>query len=159
MDILAFTCILLAFIALLWMGWIDLKLWILPNELVALLAIVALPFHYSIDWVYGGFLTFIIGACIGGGSLMAIRAVANRVYGFETMGLGDVKLMAAVGLWLGPQSVLMALSLGAFCGVLHAVILAVKSKKSLNRMMLPAGPGFIAGAVLVGLFKFGELIL
>lgn len=149
----------MAFISLLWMGWIDLKLWILPNELVALLAVTALPFHFGMDWMYGGFLTFIFGACIGGGSLWAIRAVANRIYGFETMGLGDVKLIAAVGLWLGPQSVLMALSVGAFCGVLHAVILAVKFKKPLNRMMLPAGPGFIAGALIVGLYKFGELLL
>lgn len=159
MDILAFLCILLAFIALLWMGWIDLKLWILPDELVILLAVTALPFYFAMDWVYGGFLSFIMGAIVGGGALWGIRAVANRIYGFETMGLGDVKLMAAVGLWLGPQSVLMALSVGAFCGVLHAVILAVKSKKPLGGMMLPAGPGFIAGAIFVGLFKFGEILL
>jgi leader peptidase (prepilin peptidase) / N-methyltransferase len=159
MEILAISCILTAVIALLWMGWIDLKLWILPNELVILLALSALPFHFALDWIYGGFLIFIFGAIIGGGSLWGIRAAANRIYGFETMGLGDVKLMAAVGLWLGPQSVLMALSVGAFCGVLHAVILALKLKKPLNRMMLPAGPGFIAGAIIVGIYKFGERLL
>ena len=159
MDILAILCVLLAFLALIWMGWIDLKLWILPNELVLLLALTALPFHFATDWFFGGWLTFVIGGLVGGGALYAIRAVANHFYGFETMGLGDVKLMAAVGLWIGPENVLMALSIGAICGVLHAVILAVIHKKSLSRMMLPAGPGFIAGSLIVGFWTLKEIII
>ena len=136
--------------ALIWMGWIDLKLWILPNELVILLAVTALPFHYATDWFFGEPLYFIFGAAIGGGLLWGIRYVANKIYGFDTLGLGDVKLMAAVGLWLGPEFAMMALSLGAFCGVGHAVALALLHKQSLNRMMLPAGPGFIAGSLIAG---------
>lgn len=147
-DILAITCLFLAFLALIWMGWIDLKLWILPNELVILLALTALPFHYATDWFFGGWMFFVLGAIMGGGALLAIRALANKFYGFETLGLGDIKLLAAAGLWLGPESVLMALSIGAFCGVVHAIIIAVKEKKSLNRMMLPAGPGFITGILI-----------
>ncbi len=159
MDILAIICASTAVLALLWMGWIDLKLWILPNELIGLLAIVAVPFHFAVDWLYGGWLLFIVGAIVGGGALWCIRYVANRVYGFETLGFGDIKLMAAVGLWLGPEPVLMALSLGAFCGVLHAIMIAVKAKCSLNKMMLPAGPGFIAGSLLVAFYTYGELLL
>lgn len=159
MDIIAIICALIALIALLWMGWIDLKLWILPNELVLLLALTALPFHFAIDFAYGGLIYIIMGGVIGGGTLWVIRAVANRIYGMETMGLGDVKLMAAGGLWLGPQFILMALSLGALCGVLHAVILALKNKQSLNRMMLPAGPGFIAGLIIIGFYAYKDLLL
>jgi len=144
----------LAFLSLLWMGWIDLKLWILPNELVALLACMAIPYHMAaLPELWLSSIIFMgIGAIVGGGVLWVIRAVANRIYGMETMGLGDVKLMAAGGLWLGAEGILMALSIGALCGVLHAVSLAVIHKKSLNRMMLPAGPGFIAGLIIVGYF-------
>ncbi len=154
MDILTCLLVFLGLITLLWLGWIDLKLWILPNELVGLLAIIALPFHYSTDWYYGGLIYIIMGAIVGGSVLWTIRYIANRIYGFETLGLGDVKLMAAVGLWLGPQGALMALSVGAFCGVAHACILAYKHKISLNRMMLPAGPGFIGGSLIVALWTF-----
>jgi leader peptidase (prepilin peptidase)/N-methyltransferase len=159
MDIIAIICALIALIALLWMGWIDLKLWILPNELVLLLALTAIPFHFSMGWIYADIITIALGGLIGGGTLWIIRAVANRIYGMETMGLGDVKLMAAGGLWLGPQFILMALSLGALCGVLHAVILALKNKQSLNRMMLPAGPGFIAGLIIIGFYAYKDLLL
>jgi len=159
MDIIAIITALLALIILIWMGWIDLKLWILPNELVAFLAAIALPFHFSTDWAYGGLVYMVMGSVVGGGTLMAIRAVANRIYGMETMGLGDVKLLAAGGLWLGPQFTLMALSLGAFCGVIHAIILALKNQQSLNRMMLPAGPGFIAGLIITGIYAYKGILL
>jgi leader peptidase (prepilin peptidase)/N-methyltransferase len=158
MDLLTITCALLALTSLLWMGWIDLKLWILPNELVTLFAVTALPFHYGLDWLYGGWLFLLLGGIVGGGTLLLIRHIANKHYGMETLGLGDVKLMAAAGLWLGPESVLMAMSVGAFMGVLHAVILAYKNNQSLNRMMLPAGPGFIAGILIIGFWTYKEIL-
>ena len=141
------------------MGWIDIKLWILPNELVFFYALLALPFHYAIDWYYGGWLLFVVGAIMGGTTLLIIREAANRFYGVETLGLGDIKLMAAAGLWLGPQAILLALSVGAFCGVFHAIWLSYSKKQSLKRMMLPAGPGFIAGIVFVSLWTYRDLIL
>jgi leader peptidase (prepilin peptidase)/N-methyltransferase len=159
MEILASACAILALLSLIWMGWIDLKLWILPNELVLLLGITAIPFHYSYDWLYGGWLYFVMGGIVGSGILMVIRSIANRIYGFETLGLGDIKLMGAVGLWLGPQGVLMALSFGALCGVFHAIIIAKIEKKSLKNMMLPAGPGFIAGTILISFWTYKDLIL
>lgn len=165
MEIIAYTALLIALISLFWMGWIDLKLWILPNELIALFAATAIIFHFSIGWYYGGWLFFAIGSAIGGGALIGIRAVANRIYGMDTMGMGDIKLMFAAGLWLGPEGVLMALSVGALCGILHAMFIAghkyftTGHKVSLNRMALPAGPGFIAGIILVCLWQYGDFIL
>lgn len=165
MEIIAYIALFTALISLLWMGWIDLKLWILPNELVALFAATSVFFHYTIGWYYGGWLFLIIGALIGGGALMGIRAVANRIYGMDTMGMGDIKLMAAAGLWLGPEGVLMALSVGALCGILHALMIVghkyftTGQKVSMNRMALPAGPGFIAGIILVFLWQYGNFIV
>lgn len=162
MDFLVLFPIFLAFITLLWMGWIDLKLWILPNELVALFGLLSIPFHIGIyaiygDWIYGGWLFFVLGGLLGGTSLWLIRAVANKYYGMETMGLGDVKLIFAAGLWFGPQNILIAISVGAFCGVFHALILAMLKSLSLRRMMLPAGPGFIVGIILTFIWAYKDL--
>lgn len=159
MEILAIVSLILAGLFLLWAAWIDLKLWILPNELVAAVAVLAFPYHYALAYEVPDCLWMIGGAIMGGGALWVVRAVANRIYGMETLGLGDVKLMAAVGLWLGPEYVLMALSAGALCGVIHALmIVAYKRyvqgmKQAFSRMMLPAGPGFIAGSILVFIAK------
>ena len=159
MEIISLILFFLAILTLIWLGWIDLKLWLLPNELVFLFAALALPFHMMTDWIYGGWLFFGIGALVGGGILWGIRAIANYIYGFDTLGLGDVKLLAAAGLWLGPEAVMMALSLGAACGVVHAMSLAVIRKKSLNRMMLPAGPGFISGILIVLIYHYKDVFL
>jgi leader peptidase (prepilin peptidase)/N-methyltransferase len=159
MEFIAVICAVFALLFLVWMGWIDLKLWILPNELVFALGLLALPFHIAIDWAHGGVLFFIMGAVIGGGALWLIRYISGKIYGFETLGLGDVKLMIAVGLWLGPENVLMAMSLGALCGVAHAGVLAYKNKISLSRMMLPAGPGFIAGTIIIVLWTYKDLLI
>lgn len=159
MDILAFICLGVALLALVWMGWIDLRLWILPNELVALFALTALPFHFAMDWAYGGWLYFTLGAVAGGGILWVIRLIGNKIYGFETMGLGDIKLLAAAGLWLGPEVILMALAVGAFAGVVHAIILALITWRPLSRMMLPAGPGFIAGILIIGIYTYKDILI
>ena len=159
MEILAICSVIGALLALLWMGWIDLKLWILPDELIVLFAALALPFHYAIDWYYGGWLLYVLAGLIGGVTLLIIREAANRFYKMDTMGLGDIKLMAAAGLWLGPQGILLALTVGALCGAMHAIALAFLTKKSLKNMMLPAGPGFIAGIIMVFLWIYKDLIL
>ena len=163
MEFLMIFSAALACLCLLWAGWVDLKLWILPNELVAAVAVLSIPFHFSLSALGSDWLSILLGALVGGGSLWVIRAVANRIYGMETLGLGDVKLMAAIGLWLGSEGALMALSAGAFCGVLHAMLIVAHKKiikgqsVSMTRMALPAGPGFIAGSLLTAIFIYKEL--
>ena len=46
---------------------------------------------------------------VGGGILWVIGWVGSRIYGRDAMGLGDVKLLAAGGGFLGPCGVLWAL--------------------------------------------------
>lgn len=100
---------------------------------------------------------------MGGGLLLAIRTIANGYYKTDTLGLGDVKLMAAAGLWLGVEHVLIALIIGAGAGVIHGGIYWVylnfiKHKKtSFHRLKLPAGPGLIIGIVVCGVIPGGIL--
>jgi prepilin signal peptidase PulO-like enzyme (type II secretory pathway) len=93
----------------------------------------------------------IFGALIGGGILYVIRMCGNAYYKQDTLGLGDVKLLSAAGLWLGIEGVVIAMTLGAFAGVVHALVYAIwkalceKSPLNLKRLMIPAGPGFCVG--------------
>ncbi|MCD8497634.1 MAG: A24 family peptidase [Alphaproteobacteria bacterium] len=139
---------------------IDLKHGLLPNELVLGLACTGVVFHSAFMFHHVNLEDMAIGAFIGGGILFLIREIANRVYQEDTLGLGDVKLMAAGGVWLGPEGILIALTLGALAGFLHGLFAAITSmaragvKSDLSRFSIPAGPGFAVGLVLAALYQF-----
>jgi leader peptidase (prepilin peptidase)/N-methyltransferase len=61
----------------------------------------------------GAVLASLAGMAVGGGALLAIGWLGRKVYGREAMGLGDVKLLAAGGGFVGPGGALVALLLGA----------------------------------------------
>lgn len=151
------VCVLLflGLLVLLWLCAIDLKLRLLPDELNISLAVLGVLFAWA-AWPYAGpWYNAALGAIAGGGSLLLVRTVANRLYGFETMGLGDVKLLAAGGIWLGLEAVLMALCIGAFAGVVHGVVAMLYARHAKGKqvafrdMTLPAGPGFCFGIALM----------
>jgi len=161
---LAATVLLaLGILILVWHAAIDLKLRILPDELTIGLIIIALLFHWTAYPYAGSWQVMLMGALVGGGGLALVRTIANRLYGFETMGLGDVKLLFAFGLWLGPAGVLYALVAGAMAGVVHGLLVMlyarVKAGETLafREMTIPAGPGFCAGAIIAAFWQFRHI--
>ena len=86
-----------------------------------------------------------LGFVIGGGLLLLLYLGWRKVRGEEGLGLGDVKLAAAVGPWLGARMVFEALFLSFLLGSLWGVGLIVLRRKKL-RDQLPFG-AFIALAV------------
>lgn len=154
---------LLALAVLTALTWIDLKSWILPDKLNLALAFLGLGFHASSQFSLLPPQEMVFGALLGGGILYVIRFFGNLHYKQDTLGLGDVKLLAAAGVWLGMEGVVMAMTLGAFAGLLHGIGVGLaraiqsKSKPNFNRLMIPAGPGFCLGILLTVLWKFSSL--
>jgi len=62
-------------------------------------------------------LEALAGAAVGGGLLWGVRLAFRRVRGVEGLGLGDVKLMVALGALLGPERVLWVIVAGALLGL------------------------------------------
>lgn len=162
LEITALICVIAAVIFLGFLSYIDLKARILPNELVFAFAVSGFVFHVTTLFQYSNFLMIIAGAITGGGILFIIRAIGNYFYKEDTLGLGDVKLMAAAGLWLGPEFTLIALTAGALAGFLHGAFVAVmlmrnmKMKLDIHRLSVPAGPGFAVGILLAGALKYAS---
>lgn len=160
LEIIAAICLLGAVILLIVLSYIDLKEHLLPNELVLALACSGFVFHLCTAFTYLSMIDMLAGAVIGGGMLYIIRAVANYYYNEDTLGLGDVKLLAAGGLWLGPEDILIAAAAGAFAGFLHGLSVAVytvgkaKVPMQLSRLSIPAGPGFAAGLGVTAIYAF-----
>jgi leader peptidase (prepilin peptidase)/N-methyltransferase len=79
-------------------------------------------------WVPGGdvgrfaaLVAALAGVAAGGAVLLAVRWGGRRAFGREAMGLGDVKLLAAGGGFVGPGGALAALVLASLVGSLAGV--------------------------------------
>lgn len=102
----------------------------------------------------GASLTFgqsLAGAAICGGSLWILGFLASKAMGKESMGFGDVKLVAGFGALLGWQSTLIGIVLASFFGL--AFTLPIKwLKKEGSEIPLPFGPYLYLGAVTSALW-------
>lgn len=101
-------------------------------------------------------LQSIVGVLIGGGTVWFFRAAFFYIRGLEGMGLGDIKLMAFIGAFLGWQSVLLVLFLGTLLGALGGGVAALSSKKGM-KLQIPYGVPLGISALFV-LF-FGQPII
>ena len=112
----------------------------LPPELNAAIAVLGLA-HLLTDVQH--WAEYLIGAVLVSGFFLLIGLIKYR--GQATMGGGDVKLMAALGLLLGWKNILLVMVLGCFLGaVIHLVLMAVFKKGR----QLAFGPYLSAGAVI-----------
>ena len=93
----------------------------------------------------------VAGALVGSLPLWWLRAAYFYLRGSEGMGLGDVKLVAIIGGFLGWQGALSTLLLGSIAGSVAGIILMRRSGDRL-KTVLPFGC-FLGLAALVVLFK------
>lgn len=163
-DILIIACTIGATGLLIVLSAIDLKHWILPDELNFALALTGVVFHFAAAYLFFGIGGMFAGAALGAGLLYTIRHFANKYYEQDALGLGDVKLLGAAGFWLGVDGVLMAITLGALAGLIHGIGYAAwlrlrhKQNVSLSALAIPAGPGFAVGIFAVGAHMFHPFI-
>lgn len=154
LDVLPFLSLFLIAGVLIAHTIIDLKYWILPNSLNIALALLMVVLHASSDFSILSITEMLIGAIVGGGFLYLVRLYGNHKYKTESLGLGDVKLLLAAGLGLGPLGVIMAITFGAALGLVHGVVwgyfVSRKAGKKFDArgLKFPAGPGFCAGIAL-----------
>lgn len=103
-----------------------------------------------------GLLDGLIGALVGGGILWFLAWASPYLFGKEGMGMGDVKLLAMIGAFLGWKPAVMTIMVGSFVGSVVGISLLVM-KVIRREDYIPFGPFLVFGA-LVTLF-FGQPIL
>jgi leader peptidase (prepilin peptidase)/N-methyltransferase len=106
----------------------DLATMRLPNAIT--LPGIAVGLACSI-WLPPGIVASLIGAALGAAVPWLIRYVWFRVTGVEAMGLGDVKMLAMIGAFLGWQQVWVVLFFASLAGALLGVTMAAIQKRSL----------------------------
>jgi leader peptidase (prepilin peptidase)/N-methyltransferase len=123
---------------------------IIPNQLTLLGAVLAIVLGVVLDPA-GEPERLIAGAGAGGFLLLAALAYPGG------MGMGDVKLAAVMGLFLG-RAVVPAIFVALIVGVLAGIaIIAEKGAAAGRKTAVPFGP-FLALGALVATFAGGPLI-
>jgi leader peptidase (prepilin peptidase)/N-methyltransferase len=144
---LILVCILIALFG------IDLEHQILPNVITlpgiaigVLLSLIAPP----------GWKDALIGVLLGGGVLYAIAGAYYLWRREEGMGMGDVKMLAMIGAFLGWKAVLVTLVLSSFAGAIIGLALMVLQRGTM-KFALPFGT-FLAIGAIVAMFVGEPLV-
>jgi leader peptidase (prepilin peptidase)/N-methyltransferase len=95
-----------------------------PNDGTALWVYATLLHRTPRMWVMG-LLDSLLGAAFGSFLLWAVAAIYKRVRGREGMGMGDVKMMAMVGAFLGVRRAFLTILLGTLLGTLVGITMIV----------------------------------
>jgi prepilin peptidase CpaA len=112
------TCVFLV-PGILWASWTDYKEHRVPNWLNAAIGatgFLAQAHFFGVSGVWVGLLGLLVG--------FATLIIPWLMHG---MGAGDVKLMMAIGVWLGPWLTFVAFCVGAVVGGIIAVVMVLAS--------------------------------
>ncbi|MFB3852981.1 MAG: A24 family peptidase [Vicinamibacterales bacterium] len=127
---------------------IDLRHRILPNRIT----VPGIGVGFALSF-FGppGWQSSLLGTVAGGGLLLLIAEVYYRVRGEEGLGMGDVKMIAMIGAFLGWQSMLVALVLSSVLGSVVGLAM-IAARKGDMKYALPFGSFLAAGALVASLF-------
>jgi leader peptidase (prepilin peptidase)/N-methyltransferase len=132
-----FGCMLIVLFA------IDLEHHLLPNAIT--LPGIVVGFVLSAVSDEPGWLASLIGIVAGGGSLYAIAEIYYRVRHEEGLGMGDVKMLAMIGAFLGWKLALVTLMMASLTGSVVGLLLIV-SRRGGMKYALPFGTFLALGA-------------
>ncbi len=124
----------------------DLEAFVLPDWLTLPGAAAGLLF--SVTSGGAGFVAAGLGALLGAGLLLALRAAWLRFRRVEALGLGDIKMMLFVGAFLGPSGALWAVGLASVLGLVAAIPLLLLGRIRRDTP-LPFGAFIAVGSAVV----------
>ena len=134
--------------ALVTISVIDLDHQIIP-DVISLPGIpVGFLCSFALPWV--SWQSSLLGIVLGGGILLAIAFGYEWLTKQEGMGLGDVKLLAMLGGFLGAPAILPIIFLASIMGTMVGIPLMLITRAG-RKLAIPFGP-FLAGAALIYLY-------
>lgn len=152
---LVFTCMLIT------QAYIDIRHYIIPDQLsiyAVPIGVMAAVLQESMS-VPGAptWQQSVLGAVVGGGVLGAVMVGFYVIRRKEGMGMGDVKLLAMIGAFLGAwPAIPFVVFVSSVLGALVGIPMALSQRNGLGAA-LPYGP-FLALAAIIWLLHGPELI-
>lgn len=119
---------------------VDLDIQIIPDRFLAIAAAVRLV-QLAVE---GRFFAGLVPGLIFGGGLLLLSLVMDKVLKKESMGGGDIKLMAVLGLYFSVPQCLLLVIVACFMGI----IVAKAMMKIENDVAFPFGPALSLAALV-----------
>ncbi len=139
----------LLILALLYLAHIDWFTLRLPNAITFPLIILGIAFNAFSDLRYTSPSSAFIGLFLGYGFLWALNTGYRLLKNRDGIGMGDAKLLAALGAWLGWSALPSILLMASVIGMLGGIIW-LKLRRRHLREAFPFGP-FLAIAGIIEL--------
>jgi len=149
----AFVAMVLAGLLIALAG-IDLDHFLLPDRLT--LPGIGLGLASQLAVEHGSLARGIAGALVGAGILLVVAGAWELARGSEGMGLGDVKMIAMIGAFLGIGGVLVSLVVGTLLGSVVGLLAIARGRGTLAAK-LPFGV-FLALGGLAALFAGPRIV-
>lgn len=135
---------------------IDFKTMYLPDEINYFLLWVGLTssiFNFN-PFGYLSAEKALLGIMVGYFSLGIISFIGKKIKGYEVMGGGDLKLLAAIGGFLGPIATIETFFLAPFIGIFFWGITKISKAKGTH---IPYGPSLIIASYVI--IVFGDSLI
>jgi leader peptidase (prepilin peptidase)/N-methyltransferase len=121
---------------------IDLEHHLLPNPITVPGIVLGFAFSFFTE---PGWQASLVGLVVGGGLLFLIAEAYYRVRHEEGLGMGDVKMLAMIGAFLGWKLTLVALMLASLGGSVVGLLL-IATRRGDMKYALPFGTFLAVGA-------------
>ncbi|MBC8453495.1 prepilin peptidase [PVC group bacterium] len=134
-------------------SFVDFEHMIIPDRVTlggivcGLILSTLIPSLHGQESMMQGLIMSGIGLVAGWGSLWSIAIIGKFVFKKEAMGFGDVKLLGAIGAFLGWQAVIFTIAFSSLFGSLIGIILIFAGKKE-TQSRIPYGPYLALAALL-----------
>ena len=157
---ISITSILLVILAVFFViiFFIDLKHYIIPNELTFPLMIIGFikSFDPNLNQnLFPNYINSLIGGLAGYLIIWLIIFLYKKIRNKEGMGLGDAKLLSAIGFWFGWASIPIVIFFSSIIA-LASVLPSLLNKTRNLSAEIPFGPFLITGCVIF--IAFGNII-
>jgi prepilin signal peptidase PulO-like enzyme (type II secretory pathway) len=145
-------------IVLIILSWIDFKTFLLPDYLTLPLLMLGLMSN-SLAWIeWTSPLSSWIGAIAGWGSIYILNLTYRSIKGVDGIGMGDAKLLAALGAFLGWETLPYILIIASCSGLLGGYIW-LKMHQQDNTQAFPFGPFIALGGIITVLWTLFKPII
>ena len=143
--ILGYTILAIAFLSFITVT--DFEQYVIFDAMLLPFSIIGLCYTLQLQFPFGEH----IAAALGGGLLFFLLTVLTK----GAIGGGDIKLVAAMGLWFGYQSLLTIIMYGLLAGGTAALLMLIAKQKQRNSYFA-YGPYFALSGIgiLLGLIPF-----
>ena len=109
---------------------------------------IVLGMAYALLFPEVGWKNGLIGLLVGGGGFLFLAYAGEFFFRKESMGGGDIKMAAMLGVFLGWQKLLLVFFLSSLVAVLTFFAVRLLRPKTLADRLIPFGPFLVIGALL-----------